>query len=95
MSDTVFVGDKGTEIILDTLEDITSATYVGIRVVKPDATVTTWTGAVNSTTKIRYVTSLITSEFDQSGDWVLQAYVVMPDWIGYGEKVDLEISALG
>jgi hypothetical protein len=94
MSDTIFVGDKGTEILLDTLEDITTATSVAIRVVKPDATVVSWTGAVSATTKVRYVTSLVTSDFDQSGTWILQAYVVMPSWIGYGEEVELEVSPL-
>lgn len=94
MADTIFVGDKGTEIVLDTSEDITLATSVSIRVVKPDATVVSWTGSIYSTTKVRYVSDLTTSDFDQQGEWVLQAYVVLPDWSGYGEKVELQVDAL-
>lgn len=94
MSDTIFVGDKGTEIILDTTEDISTATLVQIRAVKPDATVTSWTGAIYLTTKVKYTSNLVTSDFDQNGTWVLQAYVEMPDWVGYGNKVELEVEPL-
>jgi hypothetical protein len=91
-SNKVYVGDIGTEIILDAKEDISTATTVEIRYKKPDGTTGAWTGAVYDTTKGRYVT--VSGDLDQAGSWYLQLYVVLPSWSGHGETVAVTIYEL-
>ena len=80
-----YVGDIGTELIVDTCVDITTATLAQILVQKPDGTTDTWTGAVYDTTKIKYV--IQSGDWDQEGQYRYQAYVEMPSWRGKGDTV--------
>lgn len=80
-----YVGDVGTEILVDTGSDISSASTLELRVKKPDGTTDTWTGTLDGTDSISYTT--VSGDFDQSGEWTLQAYVVLPSWTGRGESV--------
>ena len=86
----VYVGDSGTEIILDTLVDLSTATKVSIKVRRPNGAVTEWVGTVFETTKVRYVTQ--PGDLSVKGPHLLQAYAEMPVWIGRGETVELEVS---
>jgi hypothetical protein len=86
-----YVGDEGTEIIVDTCSDISAATVTDLIVRKPDGTQVTWSGAIYDTTKIRYVTT--TGDFDQAGRYRLQAYVEMPGWKGFGETTTFKVLA--
>ena len=80
-----YVGDIGTELIIDTCTNITTATLVQILVEKPDETTAVWVGAVYDTTKIRYV--IQAGDWDQEGRYRYQAYVEMPSWQGKGDTV--------
>lgn len=84
-----YVGDVGTEIIVDTCENITTATLVKLMVQKPDGTNHEWIGAVYDTTKIRYVVQA--GNFDQAGTYLVQAYVQMPGWAGRGNNTSFKI----
>lgn len=88
----VYVGDIGTEIILDTLVDITSATSVSIKARKPDGSAVTWPGAVYGGTSIRYVSQL--NDLDMDGVWSLQGHVTSPAWSGSSEIVELRVHPL-
>ena len=87
---TVYTGDVGTAIILDCVEDVSSATVRNIKVRKPDGLRTTWTATLDGTTKIKYV--IQTGDLDVVGDWSLQAYVEMTGWKGSGELVTLRVN---
>ena len=95
MNQSVYVGDKGTEVVLDTGSDISTATSAGILARKPDGTKVLWVGSVHQVTKVRYVASMVTSDFDMSGTYSLQAVVSMPAWAGHGEPADLVVLSLG
>lgn len=84
MANKIYVGDIGTEILLDTGVNITTATVHNIKYKKPDGTTGTWTGTVKDFTKISYTVQA--ADLDQAGTYTLQAYVVM---VGYwsGETV--------
>lgn len=86
-----YVGDIGTEIIVDTCSDITAATAVKLIVEKPDGTIEDWDGSVYETTKIRHV--VVSGDFDQSGEYTLQAHVTMPGWTGRGNATTFRISS--
>ena len=79
---TMFVGDVGTEIILDCGVDITTTTVRNIIARKPDGTKVVWTAAVEGTTAIKYIAQ--TGDL-MAGKWAFQAYVEMPGWKGFGE----------
>ena len=88
-----YVGNLGTEIIVDTCKDITTATKVSLMVMKPNATVAEeWVGSVYEDTKIRYV--VIAGDFDVAGEYRMQAYVEMPSWQGRGSTVRFKVSDL-
>lgn len=68
-----YIGDVGTVILLDCLNDITDATNVEIHVQKPDGTEVIWPGTIVENTKIKYV--IVVDDLDQAGEWWFQAYV--------------------
>jgi hypothetical protein len=86
-----YVGDIGTEIIVDTCSDISTATLVSLKVKKPDDTEVEWVGAIYDTTKIRYI--VLAGDFDQSGKYRVQSYVEMPGWEGRGDTTYFKVSA--
>lgn len=77
-----YIGDVGTEILVDTLNDISTATVRALLVKKPDGSRHEWFGTLSGTTKVRYLT--VSGDFDQSGIYYLQSYVVLPggSWKG-------------
>jgi hypothetical protein len=87
-----YVGDIGTEIIVDTCSDISAATSVILKIEKPDGTKVEWTGVVYQTTKIRYV--IIEGDFDQAGKYLLQAYAEIGSWSGHAKTTFFVVSDL-
>lgn len=87
-----YVGDVGTEVLVDTLSDISTATSVKLAVMKPnEQKEVLWTGVVSDTTKIQYYTQ--NGDFDVPGRYLLQAVVVTPTWSGRGETTRFTVYA--
>lgn len=86
---SVFIGDVGTVIVLDTGSTITDATSVKIKYLRPDGSNGEWTGTIYETTKVKYI--LQAGDLNVAGTWKLQAYVVLPTWSGYGTSANLEV----
>lgn len=78
----VFVGDSGTVILLDCGVDISSATSVKIIAKSPQGEKKEFTSTIDGTNNVKYV--IQSTDFDIAGNWLLQAYVQMPDWTGRG-----------
>ena len=87
---TVFVGDIGTEIILDCGTDISTATVRTINARKPDGTAVQWTAVASGATAIKYV--VLVNDLSVAGVWLLQAYIEMPGWKGRGETASLQVT---
>jgi hypothetical protein len=87
-----YVGDVGTEIIVDTCHDISAATKVSLKVEKPDGIVYEWIGSIYQTTKIRYV--IRAGDLDQAGKYLVQAYVKLGAWSGHGTTSSFMVSIL-
>lgn len=86
----LFVGDVGTEIILDCGVDITSASVVKILVRKPGVPgVSEWVGTIEGTTQVKYTTKA--GDLNAAGLYLLQAHVTMPTWSGKGETATLQV----
>lgn len=95
MAKKYYVGDIGTEILVDTTIDVSLATSLVLKVRKPSGRLVSWTGhlgpanAIGEYTRIRYVVE--SGDWDEGGIWKLQAYVVSPDWTGRGETVTFKL----
>ncbi len=89
METKVYVNDYGTVIILDCGTDITSAIEMKIKVYKPDRTLTEWTAIPYDDTHIKH--TVLPGELDLEGNYLLQAYVSMPDWVGRGASAILRV----
>ncbi len=87
--DNLFIGDTGTQIILDCGINISSATILHILCRKPDGSKVTWSGVLEGTNTIKYTVG--TGDLDVAGTWELQAYVEMPGWKGRGEWSTLKV----
>lgn len=87
----IFVGDVGTEIILNCGTDISSATEVLMRVKKPDGSTVNWPAVNVNQTSMKHV--IVAGDFDMAGEYRIQAYVEMPSWKGLGETVVVRVSA--
>ena len=93
MGNTVYIDDIGTEVVLDTGVDITSATTHVIAVKKPGATSTLeWPAEIFETTKLKYIVQ--GGDIDVAGDYLLMAKVVLPGWSGHGSAVAMTVSEL-
>ncbi len=87
---TVFVGDVGTEIVLNCGVDVSTATVRNIIARSPDGTKSTWSAVADGSKAIKHV--LVDGDLDLPGSWKLQAYVEMPGWKGYGEVAVLTVT---
>lgn len=78
----LYVGAVGVKLIVETGMDLSNATYVSLKVKKPDETEVEWVGTANGT-KIEYIIS--TGDLDQSGFYKIQAYAEFEDSKMLGE----------
>lgn len=85
----VFVGDVGTEIVLDCGINVSSATVRKIIVKTPSGVRREWTAVADGTNSIKRTT--LAGDLDMPGEWVLQAYVEMTAWQGHGSKAVLNV----
>ena len=88
MGSKIHAGDIGTIFIVDTGENISTATSTDLKVRKPDGSTTVWGGSLYGTNFIKYT---IQAGDLVAGDYRLQAYIEMPTWIGYGEEVEFHV----
>jgi hypothetical protein len=90
-----YVGDVGTEILVDTGSDISTATVLKLLVKKPCGAELEWTGelgppnAVGVYTKIMYIVK--EGDWNEAGWWNVQAYVELPGWKGKGDTVKFKL----
>ena len=73
MTDKHYVGETGTNIIIDTGSDIEGATTSKILVRKPDGTHAEWEASVYDETKLKY--TLAEGDLDKSGTYYMQAMI--------------------
>ena len=86
---TVYVNDQGTEIALDCLQNISTATVLKIIAKDPLGRKRKWSATLQGTTHVRY--TLQNGDLDIPGIWYVQSYVEMPGWIGRGEWVQITV----
>ena len=94
MADSSQVGDIDTKILLDCVENITTATTREIKYIKPSGDSGSWTAVAEGTTSMYYLTQA--GDLDESGNWCLQTYVILSGgWTGHGEMVKYVVKSNG
>ena len=89
MANKYYVGDIGTEIVLDTKVDLTGGTDAKIKVKKPDGSAVEWDASIKDTTGLSHVAAA--DELDQAGTYLLQASITLGSWKGRGETAYLRV----
>lgn len=88
-----YIGDIGTEVILDCGCDISLATYTAIAVKKPDDTIAEWVGTAytidGDTDYIRYITGV--GDLNVIGIYKVQARLTISGWTGRGETATFQV----
>ena len=83
MANKYYVGDIGTDIIVDCGQSISDATIKQIKYKKPDGTIGYWEADIYQNNYLKYTTE--ENDWDQHGVWYVNAYVEMTAWKGRGE----------
>jgi hypothetical protein len=79
-----YVGEIGTEILIEADSDISAASGVWMEVKKPDGiTIEEWSATIVSGIYIQHIVEA--GDFDQAGEYSVQPYIAMSGWAGYGE----------
>jgi hypothetical protein len=91
MSDKVYVGDVGTEIIVDCGQAITGATGTTLEVEKPDGTEKSWTATIYGTNYLKY--TIQTDDLDIAGVYKVQSKLTLGGWTGKGETDKFRVYA--
>ena len=92
-----YVGDVGTEIIVDTGSDISMATVLKLYIKKPSGVEVIWDGTLGPANaqgkfmSIKYV--VLAGDWDEGGWWSVQAYIETPGWRGKGETVKFKLDS--
>jgi len=90
------VGDIGTIIRYTTTTDISGASTLTLKYLKPDGSGSTiageWTASVYSTYSAQYTTTAAT-DLDQEGTWILQVYADLAAWAGHAEKKEFTVKS--
>lgn len=99
MAGKLYVGDVGTVIIVDCVDDLTNAVNTKLLVSKPSGAVVEWvaeTYAIEGNRHyLRYF--VIAGDFNEDGEYALQAYAEIPEdggrwWKGRGETAKFMVS---
>lgn len=90
MSNIAYVGDIGTVILLDTGIIITGATALTIEALKPSGAISHWTATVHTDNRsVKH--TIVSTEFDEPGTYILQAKLTLGGGTWRGESTKLVI----
>lgn len=87
MPGKIYVGDIGTEILVDLQEDISMAMEHVLLVKKPDGTEDQWATSIHNDRYLKYICQV--GDLDQKGKYKIQPQIVISGWKGLGETVKL------
>lgn len=88
---SVFVGDIGVQLKLDAGIDISDQTTLQIRYLKPGGVTGVWTATVSGTNFAVY--STVSGDLNVPGVYVVQIYIITPDYIAHGKKANMFVEA--
>jgi hypothetical protein len=90
----IYKNQSGLRITLETGINISTASNLKIKYVKPDKTLGNWTATISGTTALYkdFVNVAGASELDQSGVWILYAFITFSDGrLAPGESINVMV----
>lgn len=99
MADKFYVGDEGTDIIIEAGEDISAASVIKIKYKKPDDSTGEWEAEYYDDPLSEFTNSalkytVLTDDWDQAGNWYTNPYIEMGTWKGHGETDTFKLHAV-
>jgi len=95
MPDKIYIDAVGIEFIVNVGEDVSTATGLLLKVMKPDGTTADWGATAytlnGQTTYLRYISGA--SDLDQEGRYTLQSYYTKDGYTGRGETASFRVFA--
>jgi hypothetical protein len=88
-TDKIYVGDIGTEIVLDLGINVSGASTLNMKVKKPSGVVVTWTAVVDGGTLIKHVCEA--GDLDRAGIYLIQAFVAIGGFSGHSVTVEVPV----
>lgn len=90
MANKFYVGDYGTDIIVECGEDISGATGTVIKYRKPDNKTGEWVATIYDNPDSQYDNSCLKytvedGDWDLAGTWFINAFMSLTGWTGHGE----------
>lgn len=89
MSEKIYIDTEGVTVRVDSEENISTATNLLLHVRKPDGTEVEWSGTLDGTDFIEYVT--IAGDLDQAGFYRLQSSFIMDGWDGRNSTAEFAV----
>lgn len=86
-----YVGEEGTDIVVDVGSDISSATTAALKVRKPDGSFVTWTGTVTGAGNDHITYTITSVDFNLAGTYRIQSFVINSGVEVLGERFDIKI----
>mgnify|MGYP000844646023 CR=1 FL=1 len=85
-----YVGDIGTDLVVDVTEDLTGAT-VGLSVRKPSGITVVWQAVVHESRSVRH--TVAAGDFNEAGVYRVQPVISLADgtWSGRGKTAELRV----
>ena len=84
-----YVGEYGTQITVNCVATITTASPVSFIVRKPDNTRVVWTPSISGASALIYTT--VAGDFNKVGIYSLQASISIGGWAGKGETAEFQV----
>lgn len=87
--DEIYIGEAGTEFLLDAEDDISDATLLNVEYKKPSGGIGSFTGHISGTDFVRYIT--LVDDLDETGIWIAWPYVETPSGKWRGKPDSFEV----
>jgi Zn-dependent M28 family amino/carboxypeptidase len=90
----IYKNQSGLRLTLETGINITTASSLKIKYIKPDKTTGNWTATISGTTALYkdFINTGGNSELDQSGLWIFYSFITFSDGrLAPGEAVNIMV----
>lgn len=87
----VYEGDVGTVLLIDTKENISTASGLSLLVRRPDKSEVIWTPILDGTTKLKYTTVAGDVPEGITGTYLIQPRLTLSGWTGRGTTAKLPV----
>ena len=89
LNKTHYIGENGTNIIIDVKSDISTATKLIMMTQKPSGKCYQWVASALGLSSAKY--KIKKGDLNEAGTYTVQLYLEMPDWAGYAYPITFNV----